>query len=74
MLRNDDDWLIDYKGSMILEGAYPQIRNVLMTDPNKTDPEIQINNMCQLMDMQSKGSSKIINQLNKDSLIKNNIK
>ena len=63
--------LIDYKGSMILEGAYPQIRNVLMTNPNKTDPETQIKNIGQLFDMQNDGKKKIINQLNKDSLIKN---
>ena len=74
MLRKNDDWLIDHMGSMILEGAYPQIRNVLMTDPNETNIDVQNRNMSQLFDMHLNGKKKIISQLNKDTFIKNNIK
>ncbi len=73
MLRENDEWLVDKKGSKILNGAYPKIQQIYdvqdMNDVNKT-----IKNMNHLLEFENKGKKKIINQLNKKTLLKNNVK
>ena len=57
----------------ILDKTYPKIRKVFETD-DKMDSNIKIKNLKQLIDMEKYAQKRIINELTKMTLLKNNIK
>ena len=73
LLRENDDWSVDKKGFKILSEAFPKIRDAYLMGEND-EFESQINSINQLMNMELKGKTKIINELNKVALLKNNIR
>jgi len=72
MLRVNNNWDIDKKADRILTATYPKIRPLFPYED--VDKQTEINNVNKLLDMETKGKHKIINELNKKTLLKKNIK
>jgi hypothetical protein len=87
ILRENDDWKVDKRASAILkrsyskvEEAYPMIGGAHFSDSDDSDIEIDsedidenTNNMQELIQMRVHGYRKILNELNRITLLKNNI-
>ena len=77
MLHTNNDWIVDNKGTKILNSTYPKIRSVYNYDIIDNDCELydKIENLKQLVNMESNvGKKQILKELIKKTLLKNNIK
>jgi len=72
MLRKNNDWVVDPRGEKILDIAYPLIKSVHLMDES-VSIEQRIKNMEQIIDLENK-RKRIICDLNKKALLKNNMK
>ena len=73
LLRTNDDWNVDTKGEKILNCSYKKLKDVYVID-NYDNLEEYSKNMKQLLDVEGLGRKKIIKELNKQTLLKNNVK
>ena len=65
-------WTIDYGGEAIIYRAFAKVREVFPTDVN-IGSLVQIENMKKIFELETKGKRKIIKQLCKKTLLKNNV-
>lgn len=72
LLRTNDDWEIDYRCAKILSTTYPVLRKLYPVDMSMGTDTI-VNNINTLLEMEGKGSKKIISNLNNKTLLKNNV-
>ena len=73
LLRTNDDWNVDPKGEKILNSGYKKLQDVYTIDKFENLEEYS-SNMKQLLDLEGSGRKKIIKELNKHALLKNNVK
>ena len=79
LLRMNNDWNVDNGGEKILRGAYPKIKEIYEINKaidydNHAEIDNQIKNMGQIINLEKNGKKRIIKELNRLTLIKNNIK
>nr|QBK88814.1 MAG: cholesterol-binding START domain containing protein [Mimivirus LCMiAC01] len=79
LLYSDNNWNIDSNGEKILGGAYPKVTKVFKPDKNidydnKIELEKHLDDMNQIIDLKKNGKKRILRELNKKTLLKNNIK
>ena len=79
LLHTDNDWNIDNKCEQILNRAYPKIKKVFdVTKEFDYNDEIamnkHLNDARQIICLEKDGRKKIVNELNKKTLLKNNVK
>ena len=78
LLRVNDDWDIDNGGSKILREVYPKIKGVYETDKRIDDMDSEemseyIKGASEMIELEKKGKKRIMKELNKKALLKNNI-
>ena len=76
LLRQNNDWIIDDNGKLLIKEAYEKIKNVYLVKLNNMDArniEELNTKMKQLLTIESKGKIKILGMLNNMVLLKNTI-
>lgn len=76
LLRQNNDWIIDDNGKLLIKEAYEKIKNVYLVKLNNMDAQNieELNTkMKQLLTIESKGKIKILGMLNNMVLLKNTI-
>ena len=76
LLRHNNSWMIDKKASAILEKAFNKVDEIMFENysyKNITDTDKYVKNMKNLFDMKTKNRKAIIDDIKRETLIKNNI-
>ena len=78
LLRVNDDWDIDNGGEKILREVYPKIKKVYETDKKIDEMDREeindyIKRASEMIELEKKGKKRIMKELNKKALLRNNI-